>query len=89
MLPLDSIVNKTRAKVDIHSRMWNRLITATGQPRLTGDDDEEASSSTDDVVPGTKEAAVSEESGQEKLGAHSPETAGLSEGSLPDVPGAP
>lgn len=44
MIPLHLIVNKTRAKVDIRSRMWNRLITATGQPRLNGEEDEEAKS---------------------------------------------
>lgn len=36
MIPLDVIVSRKRAKVDIHSRMWNRLVTATGQPILSG-----------------------------------------------------
>jgi hypothetical protein len=39
---VDVIVNRARAKVDVRSRMWNRLITATGQPRLNGNDEEEA-----------------------------------------------
>lgn len=70
MLPLDLIVNKTRAKVDIRSRMWNRLITATGQPRLNGGDDEEAVTGSDagDSRSTTPQFGVSVEVGRHITG---------------------
>lgn len=95
MIPLHLIVNKTRAKVDIRSRMWNRLITATGQPRLNGDDDEEATASSDDSNSPSRKGADSRDSATEnsETGGLSEETgfseeAGLSEESLQTVPSA-
>jgi 6-phosphofructokinase 1 len=36
MIPIGEMVGRGRCKVDVKSRMWQRLLTATGQPRLDG-----------------------------------------------------
>lgn len=81
MIPLHLIVNRTRARVDVHSRMWNRLITATGQPRLNGDDDEEAASGSDDSNAAIRKVAESREPaiGNSGTPGSNTEDAGLSE----------
>lgn len=34
MIPLQEICNRQRTKVDVHSRMWHRVLACTNQPSL-------------------------------------------------------
>lgn len=34
MLPMTEICNRQRTKVDVHSRMWHRVLACTNQPSL-------------------------------------------------------
>jgi 6-phosphofructokinase 1 len=48
MIPIGEMVGRGRCKVDVRSRMWQRLLTATGQPILDGGKSHDVS--TNDVV---------------------------------------
>ncbi|OSX73622.1 hypothetical protein BU14_0333s0011 [Porphyra umbilicalis] len=41
MLPMTEICNRSRTRVDVHSRMWHRVLACTNQPSLCGSKVEE------------------------------------------------
>jgi 6-phosphofructokinase 1 len=45
LIGMNEITRRGRCKVDVKSRMWNRLLTATGQPILSGVESKSSSSS--------------------------------------------
>jgi hypothetical protein len=83
LIPLHLIVNKTRAKVDVGSRMWNRLITATGQPILSGTSGEEATASADLTSPSTPATSTRSQSVHNGLDGLQLDAAGLQNSDSP------